>query len=174
VALIVRWPAGDIGSGVARSGLASNLDVLPTLLEAARVDAPEGIQGRSLFEPRDAIFAEKTFHSYYDPMRCIRTARHKYIRNFESAFAVEVPADIQQGPIFKKYASRYSTDRPNVVELYDLDADPLEQHNIAGTPMTASIEKELSSRLWAWMRETDDPLLNGPVPSPRYRLAMES
>jgi arylsulfatase A-like enzyme len=174
VALIVRWPAGDIGSGVARSGLASNLDVLPTLLEAARVDAPESIQGRSLFEPRDAIFAEKTFHSYYDPMRCIRTARHKYIRNFESAFAVEVPADIQQGPIFKKYASRYSTDRPNVVELYDLDADSLEQFNIAGTPMTASIEKELSSRLWAWMRETDDPLLNGPVPSPRYRLAMES
>ena len=174
VALIVRWPAGDIGSGVARSGLASNLDVLPTLLEATGVAAPEGIQGRSLFEPRDAIFAEKTFHSYYDPMRCIRTARHKYIRNFESAFAVEVPADIQQGPIFKKYASRYSTDRPNVVELYDLDADPLEQRNIAGTPTTASIEKELSSRLWAWMRETDDPLLNGPVPSPRYRLAMES
>jgi hypothetical protein len=61
-----------------------------------------------------------------------------------------------------------------VVELYDLDDDPLEQHNVAGTPMTASIEKELSSRLWAWMRETDDPLLNGPVPSPRYRLAMES
>ncbi len=174
VALIVRWPAGDIRSGVVRSGLASNLDVLPSLLEAARVAAPEGIQGRSLFEPRDAIFAEKTFHSYYDPTRCIRTARHKYIRNFESAFAVEVPADIQQGPIFKKYASRYSTDRPNVVELYDLEDDPLEQRNIAGTPTTASIEKELSSRLWAWMRETDDPLLNGPVPSPRYRLAMES
>jgi arylsulfatase A-like enzyme len=174
VALIVRWPAGDIGSGVVRSGLASNLDVLPTLLEATGVTAPEGIQGRSLFEPRDAIFAEKTFHSYYDPMRCIRTARHKYIRNFESAFAVEVPADIQRGPIFKKYASRYSTDRPSVVELYDLDADPLEQHNIASTPRTASIEKELSSRLWAWMRETDDPLLNGAVSSPRYWLAMKS
>jgi arylsulfatase A-like enzyme len=158
---------------VVRSGLASNLDVTPTLLAAAGVGAPEGIQGRSLFEPRDAIFAEKTFHSYYDPMRCIRTARHKYIRNFESAFAVEVPADIQQGPIFKKYATLYSTDRPNVVELYDLDDDPLEQHNIAGRPMTASIERELSSRLWSWMRDTNDPLLNGPIASPRYRLAMK-
>ena len=173
VALIVRWQAGHLGRGVIRSGLASNVDVLPTLLEATGVAAPPGIQGRSLLGPRDAIFAEKTFHSYYDPMRCIRTNRHKLIRNFETAFAVEVPADIQQGPIFRKYAHLYSTDRPNVVELYDLDEDPWELRNLAGTPDMASIEKELRSRLWAWMRDTDDPLLNGPVPSPRYGLAMK-
>jgi arylsulfatase A-like enzyme len=172
VALIVRWPGGGHDGGVVKSGLVSNIDVLPTLLEASGVPAPPGIQGRSLLESRDAIFAEKTFHSYYDPMRCIRTRSHKFIRNFETAFAVEVPADIQQGPIFRKYASRYSTDRPAVVELYDLDEDPLEQHNLAGRPDVASIEQELSSRLWAWMRDTDDPLLKGPVASPRYRLAM--
>jgi arylsulfatase A-like enzyme len=172
VALIVRGPA--FGTGVAQPGLVSNIDVLPTLLEAAGIDAPRGIQGRSLFQPRDAVFAEKTFHSYYDPMRCIRTNRYKLIRNFETAFAVEVPADIQQGPIFRKHASRYSTDRPAVVELYDLDEDPLEQHNIAGTTGVESVERDLSERLWSWMRETRDPLLEGPISSSRYRLAMQS
>ncbi len=181
VALIVRWPGAGIGSGVVRSELVSNIDVLPTLLEGAGAPVQAGIQGRSFlpllrgdaYEPREAIFAEKTFHSYYDPMRCVRTRRHKYIRNFEAGFAVEVPADIQQGPIFRANPSRYSTDRPSVVELYDLEADPLEEHNLAGRPNLRSVEDELSAELWRWMRETDDPLLNGPIASPRYRQAMQ-
>ncbi len=175
VALIACWPDGGAGGGAIHPGLVSNLDVLPTLLEAAGIEIPKEIQGRSLLSGRgrDAIFAEKTFHSYYDPMRCIRTDRYKYIRNFESAFAVEVPADIQVGPIFRANPHLYSTDRPGVVELYDLASDPLEQRNIAGHGDLASVERELSDRLWTWMRETGDPLLKGPVASPWYRMAMQ-
>jgi N-sulfoglucosamine sulfohydrolase len=174
VALLLRWPEGDV-HGV-RDEMVSNIDVLPTLLEAAGIAIPDGVQGRSLLRDggRDMIFAEKTFHSYYDPMRCVRTRRHKFIRNFETAFAVEVPGDIQAGPIFRADATRYSRDRPNVVELYDLEDDPLEQRNLAGLPEMAEVEKKLSEELWRWMGETDDPLLKGPVPSPRYRMAMET
>jgi len=158
------------------------VDVLPTLLECAGIQVPPHVQGRSLlpllrgeaYQPRRSIFAEKIFHSYYDPMRCVRTEHHKYIRNFESAFAIEVPGDIQAGPIFRADPSRYSRDRPSIVELYDLDADPLEQRNLAGTREVAEVEKRLSAELWRWMRETDDPLLEGPVRSPRYRQAIES
>ena len=179
-ALIICWPGGGIGSGVVRSELVSNIDVLPTLMEGSGASPPAGIQGRSLlpllrgepYSPRNAIFAEKTFHSYYDPMRCIRTRDHKYIRNFETGFTVEVPGDIQQGAIFRADPSRYSTARTSVVELYDLHADPLEEHNLAGTASIEAVERRLSTELWSWMRETDDPLLNGPVPSPRYRLAL--
>ena len=181
VALIVRWPASGAGAGVIRSEMVSNIDVLPTILEAAGVSIPAGVQGRSFlpllrgepYEPRDAIFAEKTFHSYYDPMRCIRTPHHKYIRNFETAFAVEVPGDIQQGAIFRADPSRYSADRSSIVELYDLDSDPLEEHNLAGSQDAAAVEQRLSAELWSWMRETEDPLLNGPISSPRYRQAMQ-
>lgn len=176
VALLMRWPEGGIGGGTTRPDLVSNIDVLPALLEAAGVAVPEGVQGRSLLHtdaPREAIFAEKTFHSYYDPMRCIRTHRHKYIRNFETGFAVEVPGDIQLSPIFRADPSRYSKDRASVVELYDLEADPLEQHNLAGTTGVKAIEDRLGAELWSWMRETTDPLLKGPVPSPRYRQAMQ-
>jgi len=174
VALIARWPRGGL-HGV-RDDLVSNIDVLPTLLEAAGLEIPPEVQGHSLLEgdgQREAVFAEKTFHSYYDPMRAIRTHRYKFIRNFETAFCVEVPGDIQAGPIFRADPARYSTDRPAVVELYDMEEDPLEQHNLAGSEAVKEVEAELSERLWAWMRETDDPLLNGPVASPRYRLAMQ-
>jgi uncharacterized sulfatase len=106
-------------------------------------------------------------------MRCIRTHGHKYIRNFETGFAVEVPGDIQLSPIFRADPSRYSMDRASVVELYDLESDPLEQHNLAGTPRLKATEDRLAAELWRWMRETDDPLLKGPVPSPRYRQAMQ-
>jgi N-sulfoglucosamine sulfohydrolase len=191
VALLMRSPEGGIGGGVTRPELVSNIDILPTVLEAAGLPLPiqgrgsgrgateidsSALPGRSLLHadaPREAIFAEKTFHSYYDPMRCIRTHRHKYIRNFEAGFAVEVPGDIQLSPIFRADPSRYSKDRASVVELYDLEADPLEQHNLAGTAGVKAIEDRLSAELWSWMRETDDPLLKGPVPSPRYRQAMQ-
>jgi len=181
-ALIICWPGGGIGSGVVRSELVSNIDVLPTLMEGSGASQLRGIQGRSLlpllrgepYRPRNAIFAEKTFHSYYDPMRCIRTRDHKYIRNFETGFTVEVPGDIQQSAIFRADPSRYSTPRTNVVEVYDLHADPLEEHNLAGTASIEAVERQLSTELWSWMRETGDPLLNGPIPSPRYRLALQS
>src|SRR5205814_10240030 len=113
--------------GVVKGALVSNIDILPTLLEAAGVSPPASVQGQSLLgerpTARDAIFAEKTFHSYYDPMRCIRTRTHKFIRNFETGFAVEVPADIQRGPIFRNHVELYSTDRASPTELYDLEAD---------------------------------------------------
>jgi len=182
VALLMRWPEGGVQAGTVLTEMVSNIDVLPTMLDAAGVRIPPGVQGRSLMpllrgerhEERQAVFAEKTFHSYYDPMRAIRTRRHKLIRNFETAFLVEVPGDIQAGAIFRADPTPYSKDRPAVVELYDLEADPLETRNLAGQPDVADVERKLSASLWKWMRETGDPLLRGPVPSPRYRLAMES
>ncbi|HEU4489001.1 MAG TPA: sulfatase, partial [Actinomycetota bacterium] len=141
IAFIVRWPAGEAGGG-ARSELIANVDALPTVLEAAGVPLPHNLQGRSLlpllqghtYEPRKAVYAEKTWHSYYDPMRALRTDRYKLIWNFESAFAVEVPADVQQGAIFRSSPRTYSRDRAHALELYDLHQDPLEANNLAAEP----------------------------------------
>jgi arylsulfatase A-like enzyme len=174
VALIVRWPSGELSGGVEVAGLVGNVDVLPTVLEAVGAECPQHIQGRSALGMaragtdggRDAVFAEKSWHSYYDPMRAIRTQRFKLIRNFEAGFAVEVPADIQRGALFRSFTELYSKDRAADVELYDLD--PLEQHNLAGAPELKAIERDLDERLWEWMTETSDPLLDGAIASPRY------
>jgi arylsulfatase A-like enzyme len=181
VALMVRGPGAALSPGAVVDPLISNVDVLPTLLAAAGVSLPDNLQGRSFlpllqgkgYEPRAEIFAEKTYHSYYDPMRGIRTERHKYIRNFSSAFLVEVPGDVQRGPIYRTELQRYVSATHPAVELYDLSADPFEQHNLAGDPEAAPVERELDDRLWRWMEETGDPLLKGPVASPAYRQSME-
>jgi hypothetical protein len=124
------------------------------------------------YASRDAVYAEKTFHSYYDPVRAIRTQRCRFIRNFETTFLVEVPGDVQTGAIYRTELQRYVSSTHPDVEMYDLAADPLEQNNLAGLPEVAEIQRELDARLWRWMEETGDPLLNGPVPSPAYRRSL--
>jgi hypothetical protein len=51
-------------------------------------------------------------------------------------------------------------------ELYDLIFDPNEAADRARDPSCADALQEMRDRLDAWMRETDDPLLRGPVPAP--------
>ena len=181
IPLMISWRDSGIGGGRLLDDLVSNVDVLPTLLEVSGAEVPQGTRGRSLlpllredhYDARDAVYAEKTFHSYYDPMRCVRTGRFKYIRNFEAGFQVEVPADVQEGPIFRLHAEEYSTDRSRAIELYDLRSDPLEQDNLAGEAGVSGIEQELDTRLWRWMNDTDDPLLYGPVASPIYQRTLQ-
>jgi N-sulfoglucosamine sulfohydrolase len=51
-------------------------------------------------------------------------------------------------------------------QLYDLVLDPQEGRNAAADPAKAEVLAEMRERLEAWMRETDDPLLDGPVAPP--------
>jgi N-sulfoglucosamine sulfohydrolase len=181
VALLVRWPAGGLTGGRVVDDMVSNVDILPTLLEIAGIPVPDTIHGRSILPllrggpsiARTAIYAEKTFHSYYDPMRAVRTERFKYIRNFETTFAVEVPADVQQGDIFRAHVELYHGRQRVPVELYDLGADPLEQRNLAGHDEFTEVERWLDGRLWSWMERTADPLLQGPIPSPAYQRTLD-
>jgi N-sulfoglucosamine sulfohydrolase len=181
-ALLMRWPSGGLVRGDVRPEMVSNVDVLPTLLEAAGVPAPATLQGRSLlpllrgesYTLRTEIYAEKTYHSYYDPMRAVRTERYKYIRNYETTFVVEVPADVQVGAIFRAHTELYAGAEHPPVELYDLQTDAWERHNLAGMPGLREIEERLDVQLQTWMDETDDPLLRGPVPSPSWSKAMRA
>jgi arylsulfatase A-like enzyme len=153
------------------------VDVLPTLLEACGMDVPERIQGRSFlplltgdeYELNEAVYAEKTFHDCYDPMRCIRTRRYKYIRYFEKSALHRVPGDI----IFRGASLELGRlGRDAEEELFDLAADPDEKHNLAGDPELAERVKDLRGRLLDWMKRTNDPLLDGPVASPFYYRAL--
>ena len=179
VALLWRWPVAGLYGGRVVSELVSNVDVTPSLLDGLGVPAPAHIQGMSFwpllqgggYTPRDAVFAEKTFHTYYEPMRAIRTADMKLIVNLEVSTRVDVPADIRASPIYPRMLDQLNAVRP-VVELYDLRDDPWEQHNLADDPKVASVQADLRRRLLRWMQETNDPLLHGPVASPYYSAAL--
>ena len=169
VLLIVRGPGGFTGGRVS-DALVSQVDVFPTICDLLGLAPPEWVRGRSLLplarreadEVNDAVFAEITFHAAYEPQRAVRTKRYKYIRRYEKP----VLANIDDSPS-KDYLLAHGLaerDAPSE-QLYDLVFDPNEAHDIAGSE--PEIAAELRARLQAWLEQTGDPLLGGPVaPAP--------
>jgi N-sulfoglucosamine sulfohydrolase len=157
------------------------VDVLPTFLEAAGDAAPASVQGRSFlpllrgqsYTPRRAVFAEKTYHELYDPQRCARSARYKLIHHFEIASRAYASTDITNGLTYPSMIRELASER-SMLELYDLEADPAERTNRARDPALAPVLADLGRQLRAWMQETDDPLLRGPIPSPFYHEAIRA
>ncbi|HXS48133.1 MAG TPA: sulfatase [Solirubrobacterales bacterium] len=173
VLMIVRGPSGFAGGKVIDAPV-SHLDVYPTLCELAGVDAPRWLQGVSLMplvrgeveRLHDAIFAETTFHAAYEPQRAIRTERWKYIRRCDD-YAHPVLAncdDSESKNVLVK--AGWGEQVVSEEQLYDLVLDPGEGNNLAAEPARREVLEELRERLDAWMRETEDPLLEGPVPPP--------
>ena len=78
-----------------------------------------------------------------------------------------MPSNSDDGPSKDAVYAAGLLNRPHPdEELYDLMLDPLEANNLAGDARFADVLADLRARLDAWMRETDDPLLDGPVPQP--------
>jgi N-sulfoglucosamine sulfohydrolase len=173
VMTLMRGPHGFSGGKVIDAPI-THLDVYPTLCELAGVAAPEWLQGESLMplvrgeveRLHEAIFAETTFHAAYEPQRAVRTERYKYIRRFDE-YPHPVLANCDESPskdllVAAGWGGR-TVDRE---QLYDLVLDPAEGSNLVADPGSAEALAEMRGRLDAWMRETEDPLLDGPVEPP--------
>jgi arylsulfatase A-like enzyme len=113
------------------------------------------------------IFAETNYHAAYEPQRCVRTQRYKYIQRFDPRpppILVNCD-DSQSKDILLEHSWKDKTTAE--VFLYDLIFDPNEQKNIAGKKEVQTILREMQDTLKHWMIETNDPLLTGPVPLPQ-------
>lgn len=174
-ALLMRFPEGYQG---VREELLSNIDLMPTLLDALGIEIPAGVQGRSFlgalsggaYEPRDVVFSEKNFHDHYDPVRAVRTERYKYIRSYIEQPKIALPKDIENSIASKTL--RPDANEPRLPEeLYDLETDPHEEDNLIDNPALAEVRARLSDALDAWMVDTNDPLLERvdlPYPPEQY------
>jgi len=170
--LIMNWPESTLFSGgkVIKS-MISNIDLLPTILDLIDAEIPKSIEGKS-FLPilkeetqsiRNNIYAEKSFHEIYDPMRCVRTRNYKYIHNFKNSDTLyQLTKDIPASKILKKQVKNPRMEE----ELYDLEADSLEMNNLINNPEYESIADELRKKLNDWMVRTNDPILNGVIKPP--------
>ena len=184
VLCLIRWPAGGIGGGRRFAEMISNLDLLPAPLNAAGAAVPDRIQGRSFlplltggrYQPRDVIFAEQTFHEHYEPVRGLRTGRYKYFRYFDQGGTIDIPSDMRLNRMYTDNVRQLvnSPSKREMENLFDLQADPWERVNLAGSTEHEGVRAELSRMLADWMLKTDDPLLHGPVPSPWYRRCIET
>jgi arylsulfatase A-like enzyme len=162
IAFIIRWPGGPVVKGGKCTGMLSNIDWMPTVCDL--LDAPypnHQLDGRSF----RSLLCDLSLREHREILgalfvngqtRCIRTETFKLIRDFSEGF---LPGT--------------RTEKPDV-ELYDLSADPYELRNLAQDPAYASNLAEMDSYFWSWLRGVGDPLLKGPVVTPRFRRMMEA
>lgn len=171
--LVVRGPGGFAG-GKLNDALVMHIDLFPTICDVAGIPVPDWVQGRSLLplvreettSVHDAIYGEINYHAAYDPQRCVRTSRWKYIRRYLDRSRPLLPN-------IDACATRDMLLRYGLAEqhqpaeaLYDLVLDPMESDNLIADARYAAVVADMRQRLEAWMRETNDPLLRGKIPAP--------
>jgi N-sulfoglucosamine sulfohydrolase len=173
VLLILRGPGGFWGGSVVDVPV-SQLDLFPTVCELAGIEPPARLDGTSLLplvrgeaaRLHDQLFGEMTYHAAYEPQRSIRTERFKYIRRFGDRDGPVLP-NCDDGPTKDELIAMGWPDwQQEPEQLYHLGLDPNEMRNLIGDARWSDVAGDLRARLERWMRDTDDPLLDGPVPLP--------
>ena len=145
----IRVPTVLSGPGFAGGGqvreLVSLIDLPPTLLDAAGLEVPQTMQGRSimpLLRGQGADWPEEVFVQISEAQvgRAVRTLRWKY--------GVDAP-DKQgsQTPGSDVYAEQY---------LYDLAVDPYELSNLVGHQSHAEVARVMRQRLLRRMVEAGE------------------
>jgi arylsulfatase A-like enzyme len=147
----IRLPAALCGPGFDGGGqldaLVSLVDLPPTLLDAAGLPIPAGMEGRSLLPllqgAEHAPWPEEVFVQISESQvaRAIRTRRWKYCVSAPGLSGWEQPG-----------AGRYVEEA-----LYDLQADPYELENVVGIDAFRGIADDLKRRLIARMVAAGEP-----------------
>ncbi|KAK9422394.1 putative Sulfatase N-terminal domain-containing protein [Seiridium unicorne] len=179
--LIVRQPGSP--PSIVNPNLISWVDIIPTILDYAGIDAGKGSPerpGRSFLPilstteelaDWDKVSGVDTFHEItnYWPTRYVRSRRYKYHRNLawrlDFPFAADIYGSLTWEDIrndeAKMVGNRPLKDyffRPPE-ELYDLENDPLEVANLVKDSAHEKILNELRQDLEAWQRRTEDAWL---------------
>lgn len=187
VPLLVSWP-GITQAQRRSNALISFVDLLPTFIEIGGGSPPGGgygenqIDGRSLVSlfkgeidrHRDYVFSTNSsaaHHTY--PLRSVCDERYRYIRNVFPGLNFTVQTDhnptAQSHNLWQSWVKKAATDsqvatkvrsyhqRP-AEELYDLQADPHEQRNLAGDPEHIQTLRKLRAITDNWIRQSGDTL----------------
>ena len=141
--LLVRYPP-EVEAGAANDRMVLNVDFPPTLLDLARVDVPENMQGAS-FRPllrgegvadwQTSMYYRYWMHLAHHNVYAhygIRTHDHKLIYYY--ADALDQPGAIDDS-------------RESEWELFDLEADPLELNSVYDDPGYADVVRDLKAEL---------------------------
>ncbi|NDV60997.1 sulfatase [Puniceicoccales bacterium CK1056] len=196
VPLIVRWP-GKVAAATVSDALISGVDLAPTMLAAAGLDKGEGMTGVSflgellgqLFTGRTQLFGERGWHhgpitrtDGFDLSRSVVTDRYNYIYNALPDRGY-IPVDMaggnvawealkaahEKGCLSNLHEKIYFQNPRPMFELYDLESDPFELHNLVGKEAVKDVEKYLREQLDRWMIREGDYL-----PLPSHSLATSS
>ncbi|MFV0443753.1 MAG: sulfatase [Planctomycetaceae bacterium] len=197
--LIVRWP-GVTQPGAVNEQLVSAVDILPTLLDALRIEAPGNLDGRSFLpllhgheQPgRDWVVTEYNENAggIRNPMRAIHSAHHGYIFNpwvnGQREFATATRGTITYRTMKKvahgnpAIAARLAQfERGVPEEFYDYEHDPDALHNLIDDPAWQDEIDRHRQALRNWMVRTGDHALqalehhNDPAAKETYMQLLE-
>lgn len=184
VALVMRVPArwahlAPAAPGSVITSPVSHLDLAPTVLSMAGVPTPLYMQGVTLTSTRRVQRRQYVFggrdrmDERYDMVRTVRDERYRYIRNYaphrihgqhvafswqmESYRALE--ASHRAGRL-DDYQERFFREKPTE-ELYDVQADPDQIHNLIEVPEHRKRVAHMRAALNAHMLAVND---NGFIP----------
>jgi N-acetylglucosamine-6-sulfatase len=130
VPMIVRGPGIEPGSSVGK--LTANIDIAPTLADLAHTTAPAFVDGRSLVPLLDGSATPAAL-----------PWRHALL--FEQRDMGESGSPPFTGVLTSEHS--YTVYETGERELYDLEADPYELQNLAGSDAVSGVEAGLSARL---------------------------
>lgn len=174
VPLIIRWPGKKEGGSINHE-LVSFIDFAPTMLSISGLTVPGYMEGRVFAgpeknDPRKYIYA---FRDRMDPapenIRAVRDKRFKYVRNYRPDLPyigflpyrdrAEMTQDIlklrDEDKLEEDQWQFWAKSKP-LEELYDLDEDPHEIHNLAGDPQYFGKLQELRQAHLAWKTKYGD------------------
>lgn len=137
VPFLIRCPE-LFGGGKNMEALIQNIDVAPTVLDAAGLNSPTNFHGKSilpLLQSKQVAWRDKIFYEYYweydfphtPTMHGVRTDRYKLIR----------------------YHGIWDTN-----EFYDLQEDPHEMNNLIASAEHQAMIEELTGSIYDWLEST--------------------
>jgi N-acetylglucosamine-6-sulfatase len=137
VPMLVHCPE-LFGRGKTVTPMAANLDIMPTVLDAAGLEAPAGLDGASLLpllQGREEGWRKDLLYEYY------------WERNFP-----------QTPTVHALRADRYKFIRVHGLwdldELYDLQEDPLESRNLIASERHKPVGEQMRKRLFEVLEQT--------------------
>lgn len=177
---VMSWPKGIRTQGALSNSMISVIDIAPTFLELAGVDAGPTFQGLSFArtiqnpaaEHRQYVFAEHNWHDYEAHERMVRTKNFMYVVNNRPGLPNQGPADSNGSPSYEDLkkvrdegklsaaqADVFLTPRPHE-ELFDCMLDPDQMSNIASNEKYRDVLDDLRGIIQQWIVETGDDVPN--------------
>ena len=160
IPLIMYYP-NKIGKGIVRKDVISATDITATILYFAGLEVPKFMTGQAIFDKkfkREYVYsARDLWDEVEEDMRSLTSDKWKYIRNNKTeqswdahqAYlefyrpAVHVMRTLKQQSKLSATESIFFADNKPSEELYDLESDPQELHNLVGDIQYASVLKKL-------------------------------
>ncbi len=191
IPLIVRIPEAlrppGFKPGSVDDQLIQHIDIAVTSLRLAGIEPAASMQGRMFLgpdadpEPEFAFSARDRCDETVDRIRSVRDKRWKLIRNFmperpyaqknhykdTSYPALQVMRQLHANGELHGAPAQWMAPRRPEYELYDLEADPHEVENLAGSSEHATTLESLQGALAAWIEESNDHgrILEDPLPA---------